>query len=50
MIFGEINGDYRLNMKLSSGKPIQFIITYKDTGLDTQPDSPLNIANSFHTR
>jgi hypothetical protein len=50
MIVGEINGDYRLNMKLSSGKPVQFIITYKDVGQDTQPDTPLNIANSFHTR
>lgn len=50
MIFGEINGDYRLNMKLSSGKRVQFIITYKDVGLDPNSDAPLNIANSFQTR
>lgn len=50
MIFGEINGDYRLNMKLSNGKPVQFIITYKDVGLEGKADTPLNIANSFKTR
>jgi hypothetical protein len=50
MIFGEMNGDYRLNLRLSDGKPVQFIITYKDTGLNPLPDAPLNIANSFKTR
>lgn len=50
MVFGEINGDYRLNLRLSSGKPVQFIITYKDVGLNPLPDAPLNIANSFKTR
>lgn len=50
MVFGEVNGDYRLNMRLSSGKPVQFVITYKDVGLQGRPDTPLNIANSFHTR
>jgi len=50
MVFGEINGDYRLNLKLSNGKAIQFVITYKDTGLNPLPDAPLNIANSFKTR
>jgi len=50
MIFGEINGDYRLNMKLSSGKRVQLIITYKDVGLDPNSDAPLNIANSFQMR
>lgn len=50
LVFGEINGDYRLNLKLSNGKPVQFIITYKDVGLNPLPDAPLNIANSFKTR
>jgi hypothetical protein len=50
MVFGEINGDYRLNLRLSSGKPVQFIITYKDQGLNPQSTTPLNIANSFQTR
>lgn len=50
MVFGEVNGDYRLNMKLSNGKPVQFVITYKDTSLDARADTPLGIANSFHTR
>jgi Tfp pilus assembly protein PilE len=50
MIFGEAGGDYQLNMKLSSGKRVQLIITYKDEGLDPQPDSPINIANSLRMR
>ena len=50
MVFGEINGDYRLNLKTSNGKPIQFIITYKDQSLNPAPTTPLNIANSFQTR
>lgn len=47
VILSEINGDYRLNMKRSDGTPIQFVITYKDVGLEPQPDSLLNIAGSF---
>ncbi len=46
----EIGGNYQLSMKRPNGKPIQFVITYKDTGLDSQPDAILNIANSFTTR
>jgi hypothetical protein len=39
-----------LSLKRPSGTPIQFVITYKDTGLDPQPNAILNIANSFKTR
>jgi hypothetical protein len=46
----EVGGNYQLNLKRPSGQPIQFVITYKDTGLDAQPDAILNIANSFKTR
>jgi hypothetical protein len=46
----EINGDYRLPLKRPNGTPVQFVITYKDVGLDSQPDSLINIANSFKTR
>jgi hypothetical protein len=47
IILSEINGDYHLHFKRSNGAPIQFVITYKDLGLDPQPDSTLNIAGSF---
>jgi len=50
LVFAEVNGDYRLNLRLSSGKPVQFIITYKDTALNPLPEAPLNVANSFRTR
>jgi hypothetical protein len=50
VVIGEVNGNYVLNLKRSNGTPIQFIITYKDTGADAQPDSLLNIASSFKTR
>lgn len=46
----EIGGDYRLKMKRSSGKPIQFVITYKDTGFGSRPDSLLNVTSSFKPR
>jgi hypothetical protein len=46
----EVGGNYQLNMKRPSGQPIQFVITYKDTGLAAQPDAILSIANSFKTR
>ncbi len=50
VILSEIGGDYTLNMKRSSGKPISFVITYKDVGLNPQPDSILSIASTFKTR
>jgi hypothetical protein len=50
VVLSEINGDYRLQLKRPNGTPIQFVITYKDNGLDPQPDSILNVANSFKTR
>jgi len=46
----EVGGNYQLGLKRPNGTPIQFVITYKDTALDAQPDAILNIANSFHTR
>jgi len=50
VVLSEINGDYRLQLKRPNGTPVQFVITYKDVGLDPQPDSLINIANSFKTR
>ncbi|MBX4188598.1 hypothetical protein KW792_00680, partial [Candidatus Saccharibacteria bacterium] len=50
IVLAEINGDYRLNLKRPNGTPIQFVITYKDTGLDPQPNAIQNIANSFKTK
>lgn len=50
VILSEIGGDYTLNMKRPSGKPINFVVTYKDVGLDPQPDSILSIASTFKTR
>lgn len=50
VILSEINGDYHLHLKRPSGAPIEFVITYKDLGLDPQSDSLINIASSFKTR
>lgn len=50
VVLSEVGGDYQLKLKLSNGQPIQFVITYKDLGLNAQPDSIMNIANSFQTR
>lgn len=50
VILSEIGGDYTMNLKLSSGKPISFVITYRDVGTGNPPDSLLNIASSFKTR
>ena len=46
----EVNGDYHLHLKNSQGKPIEFVITYKDDGLEPTPTSIVSIANSFHTK
>jgi DNA repair exonuclease SbcCD nuclease subunit len=46
----EINGDYRLHLKRPNGTPIQFIVTYKDLGLDPQPTDLMNVATSFQPR
>jgi hypothetical protein len=48
--FSEINGDYHLHLKRPNGTPIEFVITYKDLGLDPQPTSINNIAGSFKTK
>jgi len=50
VVLSEVNGDYRLNLKRPNGTPIQFVITYKDTGLAPLPDSIINVASSFQTR
>ena len=50
VVLAEINGDYRLKMVRPNGAPVQFVITYKDDGLDPQPDSLLNIASTFQAR
>lgn len=49
VVLSEINGDYRLKMVRPNQTPIQFVITYKELGLQPQPDSLLNIAGSFKT-
>lgn len=50
VILSEINGDYHLHLKQANGKPIEFVVTYKDLGLDPQPNSIINIASSFKTK
>lgn len=50
VVFSEIGGDYQLKLRRPNGQHIQFVITYKDLGLDPQSDSILSIANSFKTR
>lgn len=50
VILSEINGDYHLHLKSSKGTPIEFVITYKDLGLDPRPDSILSVAGSFKTK
>jgi hypothetical protein len=50
VVVSEINGDYRLNLKRPNGALIQFVITYKDTALSTQPDSLINVVSSFQPR
>jgi hypothetical protein len=47
VVIGEVNGNYLIKLKRANGTPVQFIITYKDTGADAQPDSLINIASSF---
>jgi hypothetical protein len=50
LVLSEINGDYHLHLKRSNGMPIQFVITYKDLGLQPIPDSIINIASSFKAK
>jgi|SRR4051812_6761586 hypothetical protein len=50
VIISEIGGDYHLNLKTAAGKPIEFVITYKDDIDTNTPTSILNIAGSFQTR
>jgi hypothetical protein len=50
IILSEIGGDYHLPLKNSVGKPVEFVITYKDDIDSDTPDSVINIADSFHTR
>lgn len=50
VILAEIGGDYHLHLKRPNGTPIEFVITYKDLGLDPRPDSIVNIASTFKTR
>jgi hypothetical protein len=49
VVLSEINGDYHLHLKRKNGTPIEFVLTYKDVTLDAQPNSLINIANSFQT-
>jgi DNA repair exonuclease SbcCD nuclease subunit len=50
IILSEVNGDYHIHLKKADGTPVEFVITYKDDGLDPTPTSIINIANSFKTR
>ena len=50
IILSEIDGDYHLHLTTSTGKPIEFVITYKDDIDTNSPVSIENIAGSFHTR
>ena len=50
VVVSEINGNYQLHLKRPNGTAVQFVITYKDTGLAPQPDSLLNVISSFQTR
>jgi hypothetical protein len=50
VIISEIGGDYHLHLKTAAGKPIQFVITYKDDVDANTPTNILNIGNSFQTR
>jgi hypothetical protein len=47
VMLSEINGDYRLGMLRPNKTPIQFVITYKELGLEPQPESLLNVASTF---
>jgi hypothetical protein len=50
VILSEIGGDYHLHLKTGAGKPIDFVITYKDDIDANTPTNILNIAGSFQTR
>jgi hypothetical protein len=50
VVLSEINGNYQLHLKRPNGQPLQFVIVYEDDGISPQPDSIMNIANSFKTR
>jgi hypothetical protein len=50
IILSEIDGDYHLHLKTSAGKPIEFVITYRDDIDSNSPDAIINIASSFHTK
>jgi hypothetical protein len=50
VIISEIGGDYHLHLQTAAGKPIEFVITYKDDVDADTPTSILNIAGSFQTR
>ena len=49
VVVSQIGGNYQLPLKRANGAAIQLVITYKDVGLDAQPDSLMNIASSFKT-
>jgi hypothetical protein len=50
VIISEIGGDYHLHLKTSAGKPIDFVVTYKDDVDADTPTNILNIASSFRAR
>jgi hypothetical protein len=50
VILSEVNGDYRLHLKRPNGTPVQFVITYKDVGLNPTSTDLINVASSFQTR
>ncbi len=48
--FAMIGGDWRLNLKRPDGTPIQFVIIYRETTPELQPQTVIRIAKSFQTR
>lgn len=47
VVLSEIDGDYRLSMRRSSGAPVQFVITYRDYRLEPETLVIKRIAASF---
>lgn len=49
VVLAEINGNYKLPLQTSDGKPLSLVITYRDLRQEPGDDSLLRIANSFQS-
>lgn len=47
VILAEIGEDYNLNMRHTSGKPVQFVIQYRNYTGDNAPDTIRQVASTF---